>query len=175
MTIYVDELRSYPQKAKSGGRFFGSGKQSCHMMTDGEPEELHQFAERIGLKRAWYQDHPSHPHYDLTPSKRAQALRLGAQERTIAEWVEQKRGKASPLSPAERAALTALEQDGWTIEYSPFLRAWTLKKGTWTTVPHPTPREACEAAQELQEAAERTMAEQERQRVSLQAYLKRTK
>jgi len=29
-------------------------------------EELHKFARGMGLKREWFQDHPQHPHYDLT-------------------------------------------------------------------------------------------------------------
>lgn len=81
MTIFVDTLRSWPQAPKPGAeRYFGNGKRSCHLTTDGHLEELHQFAERIGLRRAWFQ--PEHGgHYDLTPNKRAQALRLGALEK----------------------------------------------------------------------------------------------
>lgn len=79
MTVYVDRLCVYPQKAKSGGRYFGSGKQSCHMATDqDDPTELHELAERIGLRREWYQEHPTLGHYDLTPHKRAMALTAGA-------------------------------------------------------------------------------------------------
>ncbi len=36
-------------------------------------------AERLDLLRARSQNKPGHPHYDLTPGKRAQAIRLGAQ------------------------------------------------------------------------------------------------
>jgi len=39
---------------------------------------LHLMAVKIGLKRAWFQSHPTLPHYDLTPSKRALAVRYGA-------------------------------------------------------------------------------------------------
>jgi hypothetical protein len=46
-------------------------------------EELHGLAERIGLKRSWFQLKPKpngrgFPHYDLTGAKRAQALHAGA-------------------------------------------------------------------------------------------------
>lgn len=41
-------------------------------------EELHAMAEEIGLKRAWFQAHPLHPHYDLTEAKRTAALAAGA-------------------------------------------------------------------------------------------------
>ncbi|GAH44695.1 unnamed protein product [marine sediment metagenome] len=32
-------------------------------------QELHDFAKFIGLKREWFQDHPRHPHYDITTSR----------------------------------------------------------------------------------------------------------
>ena len=35
-------------------------------------------AKRVGLRRAWFQDHPLHPHYDLVASKREKALAAGA-------------------------------------------------------------------------------------------------
>lgn len=47
------------------------------MVSDTSEEELHAFADSLGLKRAWFQD-KSLPHYDITPSKRTLALRLGA-------------------------------------------------------------------------------------------------
>jgi hypothetical protein len=42
-------------------------------------DELHEFVERLGLRRAWFQDSSRFPHYDLTAKKRLQAIRLGAQ------------------------------------------------------------------------------------------------
>lgn len=76
--IYVDAITYYPScKLRS--------KHSCHMATDGDLSELHAMAERLGLGRAWFQGGPTHPHYDLTPTKRAQALRLGAQVMTTKE------------------------------------------------------------------------------------------
>lgn len=67
--VTVDPLRSYPQKATSGARYFGSGKQSCHLMAD-TSDELHAFAARLGLRREWCQ-HQGRvlEHYDLMPSK----------------------------------------------------------------------------------------------------------
>lgn len=61
----------------------------CHMVSDTSEEELHTFAERIGLKRAWAQLRPraSAAHYDLTPRRRALALKLGAIEVTSRELV----------------------------------------------------------------------------------------
>lgn len=75
MTIYVDPLRDYHFITGQGlpGLW-------CHMVTDGDLEELHRFAEQIGISRRRFQPHPRHPHYDLTPSSRQLALALGAVE-----------------------------------------------------------------------------------------------
>lgn len=49
-----------------------------HLMTDGPLEELHEFAERIGMKRSWFQD-LRHKHYDLMSDKtRKAAIKHGA-------------------------------------------------------------------------------------------------
>jgi len=71
VTVYVDEVRVYPTKI----RCFKGG--SAHLTAD-SIDELHTFAQRIGLRREWFQDHPLHPHYDLTPGRREAALRAGA-------------------------------------------------------------------------------------------------
>ena len=73
MTIFVDELRDV-----RGITGQGTPGLWCHMVTDGALEELHQFAEQIGLQRRWFQNHPRHPHYDLPPSARAAAVQQGA-------------------------------------------------------------------------------------------------
>jgi hypothetical protein len=49
-----------------------------HLITDGSIDELHEFAQRIGLKREWFQNHNRHPHYDLMGSKKEAALKAGA-------------------------------------------------------------------------------------------------
>jgi len=75
MTIYVDPLASW------GWKLRGHEVRSCHMFTDSQDlEELHALAERIGLKRAWFQQSARAPHYDLTASRRSQAVLLGAVE-----------------------------------------------------------------------------------------------
>ena len=79
--IYVDELRDYPSCRLPSKRW-------CHLATDGDLEELHAFAARLGLQRRWFQGQATHPHYDLAPSKRAQALRLGAKAVTSTELIE---------------------------------------------------------------------------------------
>lgn len=83
--VMVDALFVWPGKvAGAAGRIFGSGKQSCHMTVDGETAAhlgaLHAMAAKIGMKRAWFQDVAVMPHYDLTPGRRAAALRAGAVE-----------------------------------------------------------------------------------------------
>jgi hypothetical protein len=77
MTVYVDELRDY--HALLGIGFPGLW---CHLVTDGDMEELHQFAVRLGIQRRYFQDHPRHPHYDLHPYGRELAVALGAEEVT---------------------------------------------------------------------------------------------
>ncbi len=69
--VMVDEERKFPT-AKSP---FLDG--SCHMTCD-DLDTLHAFAVSIGLRRAWFQPHPLHPHYDLTPGRRELALKRGA-------------------------------------------------------------------------------------------------
>lgn len=43
-------------------------------------DELHEMAERIGMRRAWFQDNLKLPHYDLVPKRRALAVKFGAIE-----------------------------------------------------------------------------------------------
>jgi hypothetical protein len=59
-------------------------KRWSHLVSTTDETELHQFAARLGLRRAWAQLRPasSAAHYDVTPPKRALALRLGAKEVT---------------------------------------------------------------------------------------------
>lgn len=41
-------------------------------------DQLHLMAAEMGLKRQWFQNRPSLPHYDITAGMRAKAVRLGA-------------------------------------------------------------------------------------------------
>lgn len=77
----VDPLVAWPQAPSAGAeKYFGNGKQSCHLTVDGPISGLHDFALRLGLRRAWFQASPpaTWPHYDLTPNKRELALKIGA-------------------------------------------------------------------------------------------------
>ena len=95
--IYVDKLfNATPRTAQARSH----GTQWCHMSCDGDLEELHRFAERLGLRRSYFQPHRLLPHYDLTPSKRALAVKLGAQETTTIErtnWALEQRKQPKPL------------------------------------------------------------------------------
>jgi hypothetical protein len=88
MAVYVDELRDYHSLLGIG--FPGLW---CHMVTDGELDELHRFAERLGIQRRRFQDHPRHPHYDLHPNGRKSAVALGAIEVTTAQLARMFRSK----------------------------------------------------------------------------------
>jgi hypothetical protein len=49
-----------------------------HLVAD-TLDELHAFAESIGMKRSWFQDHPRHPHYDtISKGKKSKAIKAGA-------------------------------------------------------------------------------------------------
>lgn len=76
MPVYVDRLLDH------GWILRGHPQKSCHMYAD-TLEELHAMALAIGMKASWFQGPPKHanlPHYDLTTSRRAEAVRLGAVE-----------------------------------------------------------------------------------------------
>jgi hypothetical protein len=87
--IMVDELTQFPTSVAC----FKSG--SCHLATDGPIEELHSFAKKIGLRREWFQEHRLAPHYDLTPRRRARALRAGAVEVSAREQARRRRGSVT--------------------------------------------------------------------------------
>lgn len=59
---------------------------NCHMISDNaDRRELMEFAQRLGLKEHWFQNHPLLPHFDLTPAMRAKAIKAGAREITRSE------------------------------------------------------------------------------------------
>ncbi len=76
MTVYVDDIVDYHKTVPA----CPNARRWCHMATDGPIEELHAMAERIGLKREWFQDPNRFPHYDLVVSRRALAVKAGAVE-----------------------------------------------------------------------------------------------
>jgi hypothetical protein len=54
-------------------------KQWSHMISTVNREELHEMADRLDLRRSWFQ-HKSFNHYDITPPKRTLAIKFGAVE-----------------------------------------------------------------------------------------------
>jgi hypothetical protein len=80
--ILVDPITEHPAP---GLRY----KRWSHLVSTRDEAELHTFAARLGLRRAWAQLRPgaSQAHYDVTPPRRALALRLGAREVTSAVLV----------------------------------------------------------------------------------------
>lgn len=88
MAVYVDALFEMEPRTAQARRH---GNTWCHMFAD-TPDELHAFAKRLGLKESWAQD-VGRPtlHYDLVPSKRTKALKLGAKETTTRAWLNRVR------------------------------------------------------------------------------------
>jgi hypothetical protein len=81
MAILVDELREYPDTRLPFTAW-------CHMASDRDFDELHAFAARLGLRRAWFQ----RDHYDLPSHGRAAALALGAEAVPGGELLERMAG-----------------------------------------------------------------------------------
>jgi hypothetical protein len=66
MSVYVDQI---VERYLVQGTFH----RACHMLADSE-KELEAFAKRLQLNKSWRHG----DHYDLTPLRRAQAIKLGA-------------------------------------------------------------------------------------------------
>lgn len=97
MSVYVDDA-FVSDDPTAWGRWTGGG----HMQAD-TLGELHEFAARIGLRRAWFQTRPGRPdkdHYDLTRARRDRAILLGA----IPEAVEDGTIRRRAMREANRAA-----------------------------------------------------------------------
>lgn len=73
----VRGIRIYVDRFPSSG--WGRWNGGAHMLAS-DLDALHAMADRIGLKRAWFQGDKTFAHYDLTASKRALAVREGAIE-----------------------------------------------------------------------------------------------
>jgi hypothetical protein len=83
MAVYVDPLFQWPiEETAPAARAVArrNGGRWCHLVAD-SIEELHAFAVALRLRRTWFQNRGL-PHYDLTPGKRAEAIRRGAVDLT---------------------------------------------------------------------------------------------
>lgn len=100
ITVYVDDMRRSATVGRVRGRW-------SHLFTDQDDQtELHEFARRIGLQRAWFQGakwettHPWRCHYDVTDALRERALAQGATEITypggLAELLYRRRQERYP-------------------------------------------------------------------------------
>lgn len=108
--IYVDALEQWgkalgyhgehaDQAERVGAR---NDHQWCHLFSDeADSAELHAFAARIGMRREWFQG----DHYDLTPGKRAQAVKLGAKEVSRQEAVAIWRAQRTKRKPQQMELL----------------------------------------------------------------------
>jgi hypothetical protein len=68
------------------------GRSWCHCWdSDHNVENLCAFAAQLGLKRAYFQNRPGFPHFDLIPSKRTLALKLGAVPISLRDWFQKQR------------------------------------------------------------------------------------
>lgn len=75
MTVYIDDARIPATVGRWTARW-------SHLTADTK-DELHEFADRLGLRRAWFQDKPNGAwHYDVSDEVRARAILLGATQVT---------------------------------------------------------------------------------------------
>lgn len=115
MTVFVDALFEAVAKGEQARRVGArNGHMWCHLIADTD-DELHEFAARLGMRREWFQAPPtaSHPHYDLTPPRRALAVKLGAHEvdgRTLAQIMRAHRAVRASAFASRIAALRVEEQ-----------------------------------------------------------------
>lgn len=82
------------------------GQMWCHLVAD-SVQELHTFADQLGLKRAWFQDRTMYPHYDVTVNVRVRALELGARlgdKQTIISCAKRMRGELVASRPSSKPA-----------------------------------------------------------------------
>jgi hypothetical protein len=114
MTVYVDNARIPARVGRITGRW-------SHLTADTR-EELHAFAQCLGLRRAWFQtckrsaacrpaERCVHWHYDVTDSKRQAAVAAGAQPidlHQMASIIRARRDAADgPGRAANRTGVTA--------------------------------------------------------------------
>jgi len=93
VTVLVDPLREYPDACLPVHLW-------CHMVSDAGFDELHAFAQRLGIPRRRFQG----DHYDLHTGLRARAVALGAVEVATGDLVQRMAGPRGDRVRARRAA-----------------------------------------------------------------------
>jgi hypothetical protein len=92
VTVYVDDWRQPATVGPVTARW-------SHLTAD-TAEELHAFAETLGLRRSWFQGH-SHDrlrhHYDVTDRLRHEAISRGAVAVTWRQAARDRRARRSTL------------------------------------------------------------------------------
>jgi len=81
------------------------GRRWCHLVSDRDLAELHQFAERCGLPRRGFHG----DHYDIPEEYRDEMIAAGARSVTSRELLRGLRGAGLRLSPAARRATIGSE------------------------------------------------------------------
>lgn len=102
MTVYVDDYRVPARVGRLSARW-------SHLTVgpDDNIAELHEFAARIGLRKSWFQAKGwPWDHYDVTDSKRQEAIRAGAVPITWREGGQMRAGAVA----RRRAAGVAQEE-----------------------------------------------------------------
>lgn len=91
MTILIDEPR-----------WWWRGRRWCHLVSDDSLDELHAFADMVGIDRRAFQG----DHYDVPEEYRSDLITAGAVEVESRELVRRLRAAGLRLSPAQRRAAT---------------------------------------------------------------------
>jgi len=91
VTILIDEAR-----------WWWRGKKWCHLISDSSYDELHDFAEQVGIPRRGFQG----DHYDIPEEYRDELIAAGAEQVESRELVRRLRAAGLRLTPAERRART---------------------------------------------------------------------
>jgi Protein of unknown function (DUF4031) len=103
LSVYVDNAFA----VGDWGRWSGGG----HLQAD-TVQELHEFAQRLGLRGEWFQCKPGRPendHYDVGRTGRERALALGAidEDRAVGTRRRQAIRRARQRLPSETARSAA--------------------------------------------------------------------
>lgn len=84
-------------------RWWWKGRKWCHLVSDTSYDELHLFADRVGIPRTAFQG----DHYDVPEEYRERLLAAGAEAVESRDLVRRLRGAGLRLSPDERRARIA--------------------------------------------------------------------